>query len=554
MKKLLLVFGTVFIVVVGIGAGLYFGGYLKGPEIRAVRMSWAEVTAGEMRVTGEVIIDNRLPVGLGSSNVGLNVPVDFYQIPAFTLAVPELRLEKGESTLAIEGTLRQAELPRWWPQFVNNEEVLLLRVRPKVHADILGRRIIVELPSIEARVPIPLLRDVGSAEARTMGFDHTPLLEIARSPKEHFRVHPPDHQPARPVLTIVSWELHWGVVTQATTQILGTMILRNEMDLPLPVQSLGLGIDMNGIQVVPDIRVTPDRPELPPGQSVPLKLDAQVDNAKLVEWWSSHLQQGEETILTARVGLTIVVPLLNDLELPLLPVPGFRCIIKTDIMGTANYEIAKAIGTEAGQEPKAASVNCPAPVIPILEDRKDGEPVSVPTPEVPTPPGGEVPGTLPEATLPPLPTDTPALPTQQRISLTPARTPSLPQALGLTPTLSPPPAPSPPTLIVTTTSTPATKSLATATPLPAAPIVTPTAMPTPRPRPAPTPSPSPTSTALYANSYFRAYRYAHSWAKARPYSQPKSSTHGYLHSNSYFRAYRYTNTHANPNILSERFR
>ncbi len=371
-----------------------------------------------------------MPVGLGSSNVGLEVPVDFFEVPGFSLTLPELWLEKGESTIRADGALRQAELPRWWPQFVNNGEVLAIRVRPKIWARLLGRQLGTQLPGIETEASIPLLRGVRSGEARTLGFDDASPLEIARDPGKHFVVGPP--RPPRPVLTVESWEFHWGAVSQATTQLLGTIVLKNEIVLPLPIQGLGLGIDMNKIRVVPDVRVTPGLPYLPPGKSVPLKLDAQVDNAKLVEWWTSHLQQGEETIVTVQIGVTIVLPwalpggLGNVIELPLVPVPGFRCIINTNILGVANYEIAKAIGTAAGEEPKAASVDCPAP---------------------PTPTLGQLPGVVPGAT-PPLPAGAPPLSAPPFL---PPVAPTLTPPKGLTPAPASSPVPAP---VATPTATP----------------------------------------------------------------------------------------------------
>ena len=384
MRKLALGATVVLVAIVGAAASLYFGGYIKAPEIQGVRMSWGEVSTGETRVKGEIRINNRLPLGLGSSNVGLEVPVEFYDVPVFSLALPKLRLDKGESIIEADAIMRHADLPRWWPEFVNNGEVLDLRVRPIVRARILGRQLSAELATIEIMVDIPLLRDIGSDEPQTMGFDNATLIEIARNPSAHFIVG--SSEPARPILTMVSWELHWGEVTLANTQVLGTIVLRNELDVPLPIQGIGLGVEMNGILVIPNARLTPDRPDLPPGVEVPISLTIQVDNGKLVEWWGSHLQRGEVTDVTTSIAVTIVLPkallgdLAKDIELPLVAVPGFRCTIKTDIMGIVNYRIASAIGINGGKEPEPYSVNCPNPKLPILGELAD---VSLPAPLVP---------------------------------------------------------------------------------------------------------------------------------------------------------------------------
>ena len=390
MKKVALALALVVVLLVVAVAVLFFGGFLKAPEIKAVNISWGEVTAEETVVHGQVRINNRLPVGLGSSNVGLEVMVDFYEAAVFTLALPAFRLDKGESTLDLQGTMRMKGLPMWWPEFVNNGEVLAIRVRPRIHVKVLGRQLEQGFPGIESQASMPLLRDVGSDQPQTMGFDDAPLLEIVKSPGDHFVVGPP--KPSRPLLTIESWEIHWGTVTQETTQLLGTIVLVNEMDVPLPVQGLGLGIDMNKIEVVPETRITPSQPVLPPKEPVPFALDVQVDNDKLVQWWATHLQRGEETDVTARIGVTVVLPkamlggFANDIELPLIPVPGFKCIIKTDIMGTANYQVGKALGIEAGEEPEAAVVDCPTPKPPVLGEVVGGAVTEPPVPETPSAP------------------------------------------------------------------------------------------------------------------------------------------------------------------------
>ena len=151
MKKVALALVLVVIVLAAALAALVFGGFLKAPEIKAVNISWGEVTAEETVVNGKVRINNRLPVGVGGSNVGLEITVDFHDAPAFTLALPALRLDKGESTLDVQGTMVMKELPMWWPEFVNKGEVLAIRVRPRIHARVLGRRFEQGLPAIPRR-------------------------------------------------------------------------------------------------------------------------------------------------------------------------------------------------------------------------------------------------------------------------------------------------------------------------------------------------------------------------------------------------------------------
>src|SRR4030042_3800944 len=146
------------------------------------------------------------------------------------------------------------------------------------------------------------------------------------------------------------------------------------MPWPIPIQGLRIGLDMNHISVIPNVAMTPTRSEILPDESVDLLLQADVDNGKLVQWWTSHLQNGETTAVKLRIGVTIVLPITSGLgitdpiALPLLAVPGFGCNIHTDIMGVANYRIAQMLGKPVGEEPKAVEVQIIMPEPPRIGD------------------------------------------------------------------------------------------------------------------------------------------------------------------------------------------
>jgi LEA14-like dessication related protein len=266
----------------------------------------------------------------------------------------------------------QANFPQWWAAFIQQGEVLSIDVKPDLKARFLGKSFSHKLPSVNMTVPIPIMSSLHSTEPMTMGFDDASVLAIVQNPGSHFVVSPPT--PARPIITVESWELHWGNVTTETTQVLGTVVLRNQMPVPIPIQGLRIGLDMNNISVIPNVAMTPTRSEILPGESVGLLLQTDVDNGKLVQWWTSHLQNGENTAVKLRIGVTIVLPITsslgitNPVALPLLPVPGFGCNIHTDIMGIANYKIAQMLGKPVGEEPKAVEVQINLPEPPRIGD------------------------------------------------------------------------------------------------------------------------------------------------------------------------------------------
>jgi LEA14-like dessication related protein len=241
------------------------------------------VTSSTTTIDAAIGINNRLPFGIGAGSIGVKVPVYINDVRAAQLDVPGLSLPKGLSNLQASATLVQANLPEWWSAFVQQGEKLSVRVQPQASARVAGLTFLTSLPDIQTEVPVPIMSNMHSTGPVTMGFDNATPLQIAQGPLEHFVASPPSPSPARPVLTVESWNLRWGDVTGESSQVLGTLVLRNELPVPIPIQGLRIGLDMNGIRVVPDVDLTPARAELPSGQSVPLALEANVDNGKLVE-------------------------------------------------------------------------------------------------------------------------------------------------------------------------------------------------------------------------------------------------------------------------------
>jgi LEA14-like dessication related protein len=432
IKKVVLgIIGLLVLVVAAAGIA-YALGILKPPELESIKLYWGQVTSSNTTIKAEINVNNRLPFGIGAGSVGIYVPIYFYEVEAADLDIPSLSLPKGQSTLNASATIVQANLPQWWPDFVQQGEKLSINIKPVVKAKILGIALSTGLPNISTQVSIPIMSNMKSTEPITMGFDNASILEIAKDPNAHFVVSPPT--PARPILTMESWELHWGNVTQQQTQILGTVILRNELHVPIPIQGLRVGFDMNKIAVIPDVDITPSRSELPPGESVPLAIEANIDNNKLVQWWTSHFQNGEKTAVTARLSLTVVLPVTSGLgltqavQLPLQPVPLFECDIQTYVMDVANYQIAKMLGKPVGEEPKSYDVKYNVQTAKLASTG----PLSTfpPTPTMPTP---VVPTPTPAPTLPP--TEIP-MPTPTPTGTTPSP-PTLPQS----PTLPVPPTP-----------------------------------------------------------------------------------------------------------------
>lgn len=359
----ILVILVILVIIAIVGGVGYATGIFRAPELEGIVLSWGEVTSETTTINAGIEVNNRLPFGVGSGAIAVEMPIYIYDVKMAQFDLPGLSIPRGRSTLESSALLTQTNLPQWWPDFVSHGEVLALRMEPRISVRILGRTFSGGLPNISSEVSVPIMSRMRGTEPVTIGFDDATLLEIVQDPGRHFISSPPQPSPALPVLTMESWELRWGTVTPQSTQVLGTIVLRNELPLPVPTQGLSLALDMNGISML-SATVTPADSVLPPGQSVSLLVESNLDNGKLVQWWTSHLQQGERTEARARIGVNIVLPETGlpgipiPVSLSLVPILGFRCDVRTDILGVANYQIVREIGGQIGEQPQGAQIQC----------------------------------------------------------------------------------------------------------------------------------------------------------------------------------------------------
>jgi len=334
--------------------------HLPVPTVEGAHLAWGEATSSTTTVHAEVALDNRLPSWLTAGVVDVDAAINFFDVEAASLTLADTDIPRGKSTVHLAASLQHADFILWWPRFVNEGEQLKIRIQPR--ARLLGVSISPSLPDLEMVVPIPIMLHLSSDKPLTLGFDGSSPLEILANPADHIKVSPP--QPDRPLVTLESWELHWGEVSTDETEILGTLVVQNETSIPLPVQGIRLGLDMNEVSLTKMAMLTSTQTFLDGGERAFLSFNARVDNSRLVAWWASHLQHQENTRIRLSLGLTVALPstsvfgLVFPLELALPLVPAFECDLTTDIMGVANYKIDEALGKAAGPEPEAARLTC----------------------------------------------------------------------------------------------------------------------------------------------------------------------------------------------------
>jgi LEA14-like dessication related protein len=128
--------------------------------------------------------------------------------------------------------------------------------------------------------------------------------------------------------------MHWGEVNSTTTQIISNVYVSNPLPFSIPLSGVNVKIYMNGIEMGTGYSV--GKTDIsPPGGTIRLVIDLM--NSKLVDWWCSHIRNGERT----------TVKIVSDLQFSIL---GFKFGIpitkvnefKTDLLSgirTKNVDI-----------------------------------------------------------------------------------------------------------------------------------------------------------------------------------------------------------------------
>lgn len=359
-KKIMLIIIAFVVIAAALGGIYYASRSFHLIEMESVTFSWGEVTEETTSLNAEIDVRSYLPVVMIPGVINIEMPVYLYDVEAVRFEIPEFKLSGRQTTLHASAVIEQTNFPHWWVNFIQHEEVISLSVKPCLNMHIFGMSFSLRLPPIQTEFHVPIMSNFNSTEAITMGFDTALPWEIAQDPAGHFKVSPP--MPEQPILTIESWELHWGDVTTDTTQIYGSVMLRNDSLIPLSVPDFRLWFDMNSIPIIQGATLTAAQPLLLPGGSVVLTLEANVDNDMFVQWWASHLQKEENTTITGRVGMKITLPTLlpgvvKSPTFTVAPISLFNWNLHTDIMGIINYEIAQALGKPLPGRPTAVEIS-----------------------------------------------------------------------------------------------------------------------------------------------------------------------------------------------------
>ena len=265
--------------------------------------------------------ENRTPLSFSASVHNPNdAPVAFstlgYRVSMNDVVVAEGTADDGvevagdsTGTIRIDSALDNGKLDEWWVSHLRNDENTTLDV--EVFA-------LAETDAGTERVPLPSLSQRVAFETDILGGGATDTRAVETNRAGSVGFEPP---------TVGSVEREW-TATDAGTRFSSRVAVTNPNDADSPLGEIPLDatyrVDANDVRLLE----TESQASLAPGENE-LAFAGEVGDETIVEWWTSHVENGERT------DLTIDADVRADVGFARLPValPSDDRTVETDLLG-----------------------------------------------------------------------------------------------------------------------------------------------------------------------------------------------------------------------------
>ena len=241
------------------------------PTVESMQSDWR--TSGEgTTFSSRIVVNNPNGENNSLSEVGLDAA---YSVSLNDVTLVEDRtnatLRPGRNELTFESDVPRERIQRWWVSHVDNGERTVLRTDSTVRADLGFASVPVELPERERTFETDMLANFESAEQR---------VAIR----------------GRHVATFADMESHWGDATFERTPMVVNGVVRNVRSASLEIVKFGYEVQMNDVVLADN--ATNVGTTVPGKSTRRIETAGYLDNAKIDDWWVSHLENSERSQLS----------------------------------------------------------------------------------------------------------------------------------------------------------------------------------------------------------------------------------------------------------------
>lgn len=307
MKKCIFIPIALLLIAAGAVAIAVATGAVQQPEVGTVSNSWGDVSRDETEIVSDIQVDNPNSFGLGAGNIGIEADVSMNDVKLGEGSADDIDLPAGQSTVQLTTVIDNNQIPAWWASHVENGERSTATISPTVNVSALGLSSSIDVPPITREIDTDLLASANST--RDEQFPFGPFT-----------------------MTMKSRQFDWGDVSEDTTEIDGTIVLHHDAPVPVVVNRLEFTFTMNGIAIAN--AVTRDPVVIPPNTDTPVPFDATMDNEPMLDWWPTHVNNGETTDYQIDVDVVLAVEsgILGGQTFPFQLI-AYEDTFQTDILG-----------------------------------------------------------------------------------------------------------------------------------------------------------------------------------------------------------------------------
>jgi LEA14-like dessication related protein len=299
--------------VVVASAGVAFGaGVIGTPGVVAVENRFGDVSNRTTVIETDMVVNNPNPIGVQLSDTTINYTVGMNNVSIAAGDKEGVGVDPGNTTLNFTTQMQNTKIPEWWVTHVRNDERTTVDIDARARTGLLGGRV---FPFEQTKqIETDIIGQFNSDERRP--------------------VNSPQTQPGteNPVLFVEETRASYGTVTDAETPIDMRFTLYNPKLQPYTITEVGYEITMNGVDVGAGATDDDYAVVIPPDDTETLDTRTAIANAKLDDWWVSHLENNQVTDLRIDFYAKVELPTDNEVRVPLDQLT-YEKRIETDIFG-----------------------------------------------------------------------------------------------------------------------------------------------------------------------------------------------------------------------------
>ena len=288
--------------------GAFALGVFGTPAVTGVDNEFAGVNETQTTIQSDLRVQNPNPIGANLGGLTVDYAVDMNGIRMAEGTKAGVDVARGNSTLPFTTYMANDRIPEWWVSHVSNGEQTTLTVDASVHSSTVGQSF--GAPKVERSIETDMLSQFNSTETRPVNASQ-PLV-------------------SDPVLYVNETSAQWGAVNESATPLNLDFRVYNPKSYPVGVSEVGYEITMNDVAVGEG--TTEQGYTVGPESTETVETTTLIDNAKLDEWWVTHLERDQVTDLRIEFYARLEVTGGETIRVPLRSLT-YTETIETDIFG-----------------------------------------------------------------------------------------------------------------------------------------------------------------------------------------------------------------------------